>query len=104
MKSLFPPLLDCLLVVLVLCTLISKDQTSSSGSGDFTVGEEISQVGDGLMQALLLRQEHQSASATPNEEIVKAQRLLKDYGYYSGPLDESIQATRPQTSLIILLG
>lgn len=48
MKTLLPPLLGCLLVVLVLFALISKDPTGSSGSGAFTVGEEISQLGDGL--------------------------------------------------------
>ena len=95
MKTLFPPLLGCLLVVLVLFTLISKDQTSSSGSGLTIVGEGVSDFGEGLMHALLLRHQHQSASATANREIVKAQRLLKNYGYYSGPVDGAMnQRTR----------
>jgi len=95
MKTLFPPLLDCLLVVLVLFTLISKDRTSSSASGLTIVGEGISDFGEGLMHALLLRHEHQSASGPANTEIVKAQRLLKNYGYYSGPVDGAMnQRTR----------
>ena len=65
-KTLFPPLLGCLLVVLVLFTLISKDQTSSSASGLTIVGEGVSDFGEGLMHALLLRHQHQSAFATAN--------------------------------------
>jgi putative peptidoglycan binding protein len=95
MKTLFPPLLGCLLVVLVLFALISKDQTSSSRSGLTIVGEGISDFGEGLTQALLLRHQHQSGSASANTQIVKAQRLLQNYGYYSGPVDGAMnQRTR----------
>ncbi len=47
------------------------------------------------MQALLLRHRHQSGSTTANTEIVKAQRLLQKYGYYSGRVDGTLnQRTR----------
>ena len=87
MKTLFPPLLGCLLALLALYGLISKDQTSPSGSGLTIGGERVSDLGQGLMQALMLRHQRRPDSEAANTEIVKAQQLLKDYGYYAGPLD-----------------
>jgi len=75
--------------------LLSEDRTAPSGSGLAIDGEKISDLGQRLLQALLLRPQHQSDSEAVNTEIVEAQQLLKEYGYYSGPLDGTMnQRTR----------
>ena len=95
MRTLIQPLLACLVVLLVLFVLLSEDRTAPSGSGLAIDGEKISELGQGLLQALLLRPQHQSDSDAPNTEIVEAQQLLTEYGYYSGPLDGTMnQRTR----------
>jgi N-acetylmuramoyl-L-alanine amidase len=43
----------------------------------------------------LLRRQPQSDSEVADTEIAKVQQLLKEYGYYSGPLDGTMnQRTR----------
>ena len=88
MKTLFPALFASLIVLFALSVLISEDQTAPSGSGFIIHGERISDVGEGLVQALLLRRQHQSAfQASSDMEIAEAQQALQDNGFYSGPLD-----------------
>src|SRR6516165_10609095 len=87
LRTLFPPLLACLVVLLVLFALLSQDRSAPSGSGLAIDGEKISDLGQGLLQALLLRRQPQSDSEVADTEIAEAQQLLKEYGYYSGPLD-----------------
>ena len=95
MRTLFPPLLACLVVLLVLFALLSQDRSAPSGSGLAIDGEKISDLGQGLLQALLLRHQPQSDSEVADTEIAKVQQLLKEYGYYSGPLDGTMnQRTR----------
>ena len=88
MKTLFPALFASLVVLFALSVLISEDQTAPSGSGFIIHGESISDAGEGLLQALLLRSQHQSAfQASSDMEIAEAQQALQDNGFYSGPLD-----------------
>jgi len=95
LRTLFPPSLACLVVLLVLFALLSQDRTAPSGSGLAIDGEKISDLGQGLLQALLLRRQPQSDSEVADTEIAKVQQLLKEYGYYSGPLDGTMnQRTR----------
>ena len=82
-------------MLLVLFALLSQDRTAPSGSGLAIDGEKISDLGQGLLQALLLRRQPQSDSEVADTEIAKVQQLLKEYGYYSGPLDGTMnQRTR----------
>jgi len=87
--------LACLVVLLALFALLSQDRSAPSGSGLAIDGEKISDLGQGLLQALLLRRQPQSDSEVADTEIAKVQQLLKEYGYYSGPLDGTMnQRTR----------
>ena len=82
-------------MLLALFALLSQDRTAPSGSGLAIDGEKISDLGQGLLQALLLRRQPQSDSEVADTEIAKVQQLLKEYGCYSGPLDGTMnQRTR----------
>jgi hypothetical protein len=87
MKTVFVTIVASLVVVLVLFLLISEDQWKT-GRGSLTIhGERVSSLGDGILQAVLLRRKYQSESIPSSSMIVKAQQVLKDDGFYSGPLD-----------------
>ena len=90
MKTLFRPFLASLVVVFALFVLISEDQTAPGGSGSIVDGKRISDLGEGLIQALLLRHQRQSSFETAN--IAQAQQLLRQNGFYSGPVDGTMNA------------
>jgi hypothetical protein len=96
MRTFFSPILSSLVVVFALCILISQEQMAPSGPGFRIDGERNSGRGEGLMQALLLQSQLQSDfPAANNMEITEAQQLLKENGFYSGPLDGTMnQRTR----------
>ena len=83
MKTVFVTLVASLIVVLALFVLISEDQRRTGGGALTIHGERVS----GLLEAVLLQRKHQSESNPSSSTIVKAQRALKDDGFYSGPLD-----------------
>jgi hypothetical protein len=87
MRTLFPPFLACLVALFALFVLMSEDRTAPSGSGLSIERERISHLGQGLVQALVIRPQQQSDFETADTEIIKAQQFLKVSGYYSGPLD-----------------
>jgi hypothetical protein len=87
MKTVFVTIVASLVVVLVLFLLISEDQWKT-GSGSLTIHRErVSSLGDGILQAVLLQRKHPSEFTPSSSMIVKAQQVLKDDGFYSGPLD-----------------
>ena len=96
MRTFFSPLLSSLVVVFALFILISEDQMDPSSPGFRIDAERTSGRGEGLMQALLLQSQHQSDfPAANNMAITEAQQLLKENGFYSGPLDGTMsQRTR----------
>jgi hypothetical protein len=88
MRTLFPTVGAILVVLFALSVLISEDQTAPSSSAFTIDGQRISDLGEGLMQAILLRHQHQSDFAAANNvKIAEAQKVLKENGFYSGPLD-----------------
>ena len=88
MRTLFPTVGAILVVFFALAVLISEDQTAPSSSVFTIDGQRISDLGEGLMQAILLRHQHQSDFAAANNvKIAEAQKVLKENGFYSGPLD-----------------
>ena len=87
MKTVFGTLVASLVVVLALLVLISEDQWKT-GNGSLTIhGERVSSLGDGILQAVLLQRKHPSESTPSSSMIVKAQQALREDGFYSGPLD-----------------
>jgi hypothetical protein len=87
MKTVFVTLLASLIIVLALFVLVSEDQWRTAG-GSLTIhGERVSSLGDGILQAVLLPRKHQSEPTPSSSMIVKAQQALRDDGFYSGPLD-----------------
>ena len=88
MRTFFSPFLSSLVVVFALSILISQDQRAPSGPGFRIDGERTSGRGEGLLQALLLEtQRPLNFPAANNMAITEAQQLLKENGFYSGPLD-----------------
>ena len=85
MRTLFPHFLASLVVLFALFVLISEDHTAPSGSGLRVDGERSSDLGEGLMEVLLLRHQRQSDVEAAN--IAEAQQLLRQNGFYSGPVD-----------------
>jgi Putative peptidoglycan binding domain len=85
MRTLFRPFLASLVVLFALFVLISEDHTAPSGSGLRVDGERSSDLGEGLMEVLLLRYQRQSDVEASN--IAEAQQLLRQNGFYSGPVD-----------------
>jgi hypothetical protein len=85
MRTLFLPFLASLVVLFALFVLISEDHTAPSGSGLRVDGERSSDLGEGLMEVLLLR--HQRQSDVEASNIAEAQQLLRQNGFYSGPVD-----------------
>jgi putative peptidoglycan binding protein len=62
---------------------------TSPSSSAFTIdGQRVSDLGELLVQVLLLQHQHQSDFAAANNmKIAEAQEVLKEDGFYSGPLD-----------------
>ena len=85
MKAVFITFVASLVVVLALFVLISEDRPGKSGGGLTIHEERVS--GLGVLEAILLRYNPQSESTPSSSMIVKAQRALRDEGFYSGPLD-----------------
>jgi hypothetical protein len=95
MKTVFVTFVTSLVVVLALLVLISEDQSRLGGGGLTIHGERVSGLGDGVLQAVLFQRKHQSESTASSSMIVKAQRALRDDGFYSGPLDGTMsESTR----------
>jgi Putative peptidoglycan binding domain len=96
MRTFFSPFLSSLVVVFALFILISEDQMDPSGPGFRIDAERTSGRGEGLIQALLLQSQRQSDfPAANNMAVTEAQQLLKENGFYSGPLDGTMsQRTR----------
>ena len=96
MRGVFAVLVASLAVLCVLYVLVSEDRYRPNGSG-LILREKISDDGDRLVQALMLRRQRQSNySNTPNsDQVSEAQEVLKNDGIYSGPIDGTInQETR----------
>ena len=95
MKTVFVTIMASLVVVLALFVLISEDQ-SKLGGGDLTIhGERVSNLGHGVLEAILFQRKHQFGSTPSSSMIVKAQQALRNDGFYSGPLDGSMtESTR----------
>jgi len=87
MKTVFGTLVASLVVVLALLVLISEDQWKTGNGSLIIHGERVSSLGDGILQAVLLQRKHPSEFTPSSSMIVKAQQVLKDDGFYSGPLD-----------------
>jgi Putative peptidoglycan binding domain len=98
MRSILASSLASLAVLYVLFVLLSEHRGSPSGSGLINGSERISDVGDLLMQTIVLERQRQSKDypASPNTDwIMKVQQALKDDGFYSGPVDGAMgQSTR----------
>ncbi len=87
MKTVFGTLVASLVVVLALLVLISEDQWKTGNGSLIIHGERVSSLGDGILQAVLLQRKYLSESTPSSSRIVKAQQVLKADGFYSGPLD-----------------
>ena len=104
MRSILGPSLACLAVLYVLFVLLSEHRKISSGSSEIPSGsrlitntERIADVGDHLIQVIVLRRQRQSNPASPNtDRIMKVQQALKDDGFHSGSVVDSTirQSTR----------
>ena len=87
MRAIFATLMASLAVLFALLVLVSEDASAPSGSGLAIHGERVSDVGD-LLQAIMVRRQGRSDyRKTPNTMIAQAQQVLKEDGFYSGPLD-----------------
>jgi peptidoglycan hydrolase-like protein with peptidoglycan-binding domain len=86
MRTIFATLLASLAVLCALFVLVSEDRGTQSGSG-LIQSERMADVGDRLMQAMLLQRQRGSDYTKALNTIVKAQQALKDEGFYSGPVD-----------------
>lgn len=88
MRGLFAVLLASLGVLCALFVLVSEDRSTQSGSA-LVQREKNSDAGDRLMQAFMLRLQRRSdySNASNLDQIIKAQRVLKNDGIYSGPVD-----------------
>src|SRR5262247_122157 len=99
MRTLFPTMVAILVVLFALSVLISHDQTSPSSSAFPIDGQRISDLGEGFLQAILLRHQRQSNVEANNIQIAEAQQALQENGFYWGPLDgtmsdETVDALR----------
>ena len=104
MRSILGPPLACLAVLYVLFVLLSEHRKISSGSSEIPSGsrlitntERIADVGDHLIQVIVLRRQRQSNPASPNtDRIMKVQQALKDDGFHSGSVVDGTfrQSTR----------
>ena len=104
MRSILGPSLACLAVLYVLFVLLSEHRGIPSGSSEIPSGsrlitntERIADVGDRLIQVIVLRRQRQSNPASPNtDRIMKVQQALKDDGFHSGSVVDSTirQSTR----------
>jgi len=97
MRTIFATLLASLAVLCALFVLVSEDRGTPSGSGSIH-SERMADVGDSLMQAILLQHQRRSdnAKAPSIDRIVKAQEVLKDDGFYSGPIDGAMNENMRQ--------
>ncbi len=88
MKTIFATLVASLAVLCALFVLVSEDRGTPSGSG-LIHSERMADVGDRLMQAMILQRQRQSGypKAPGTEQVIKAQQALTDNGIYSGPVD-----------------
>ena len=96
MRGILATLLASLAVLYALFVLLSEDRGTPSGSG-LTNNSERMDVGDRLMQTIMLQRQRQSQDyASPDtDRIIKVQQALKDDGFYSGPVDGTMrQSTR----------
>src|SRR5207302_7052382 len=89
--SLFGALLASLAVVCALFVLVVFEDRGggvSSGSGTVHGQGTAADVGDRLMQAIMLQRLRSGYEKDPStDRIIKAQQTLKDDGIYSGPVD-----------------
>ena len=98
MRGILATLLASLAVLYALFVLLSEDRGTPSGSGLTNNSERISDVGDRLMQTIMLQRQRQSqdyAASPDTDRIIKVQQALKDDGFYSEPVDGTMrQSTR----------
>jgi hypothetical protein len=104
MRSILGPSLACLAVLYALFVLLSEHRGIPSGSSEIPSGsrlitatERIADVGDRLIQVIVLRRQRQSNPTSPNtDRIMKVQQALKDDGFHSGSVVDSTirQSTR----------
>src|SRR5919109_657685 len=97
MRSILGSSLASLAVLYVLFVLLSEHREIPSDSGLITNTGRISDVGDRLIQVIVLRRQRQSNPASPNtDRIMKVQQALKDDGFHSGSVVDSTirQSTR----------
>jgi len=89
MRSIFGALLASLAVVCALFVLVvSEDRGGGVSSGSGTVHGQgtAADIGDRLIQAIMLQRLRSNYDNDP-DRIIKAQQALKDDGLYSGPVD-----------------
>src|SRR5438093_8888023 len=93
MRGILATLLASLAVLYALFVLLSEDRGTPSGSGLINNLERILDVGDCLMQTIMLQRQRQSQDyASPDtDRIIKVQQALKDDGFYSGPVDGTMR-------------
>jgi hypothetical protein len=98
MRGILATLLASLAVLYALFVLLSEDRGMPSASGLINNSERVSDVGDRLMQTIMLQRQRQSKDypASPDtDRIIKVQQALKDDGFYWGPVDGTMrQSTR----------
>jgi peptidoglycan hydrolase-like protein with peptidoglycan-binding domain len=104
MRSILGPSLACLAVLYALSVLLSEYRGIPSGFSELPSGsrlitntERTADVGDRLIQVIVLRRQRQSNPASPNtDRIMKVQQALKDDGFHSGSVVDSTirQSTR----------
>jgi hypothetical protein len=97
MRNIVAPSLASLAVLYVLFVLLSEHRGIPSGSRLINNSERILDVGDRLMQTIVLRRQRQSKDypESPNTaRIMKVQHALKDDGFYSGPVDGAMGQTK----------
>ncbi len=83
MRTISATLVASLAVLCALFVLVSEDRGTPSGSG-LIHSERMADIGDRLMQAILLQHQRQASNL---DRIVRAQQVLQDEGFYSGPVD-----------------
>lgn len=90
MRDIIGPILASLVVVYALAVLLSADGTSS-GLDLRKNQERISDLGDQLIQMVMLERRQQQLKDGPGapsaDRTMKVQQALKDNGFYSGPVD-----------------
>jgi hypothetical protein len=102
MRSILAPSLASLAVLYALFVLFSEHRGIPSGSRLINNSERILDVGDRLMQTIVLRRQRQPKAYRPSANtarIMKVQHALKDDGFYSGSVDGTMRHSSTHEAL-----